>query len=403
MTPDRPEAEAWFEQSTVLRENFVNTPDVDARSLMLSSDSHVIEPPYLWRERMPTRFAEKAPTVVRGDDGDYWYVAGQRSNSFAGGVQPGQRFVDRDSLRAAARFEDVRPGGYEPAAHLAENLEDGIYGSVLYPTVGLLLFGVRDLDLLHAICRAYNDWLAEFCRHDSTRLKGIAMIPLDDIQFAVAELERCGRLGLSGAMISCAPRSEHRYGSAQDRFWAAAQSMAMPLSLHIATDREGADFSEAGIVNADHGVRRALADLIFSGVLHRFPALRIGVVEYELAWIPFFLERMDYTFTQRAARPGWARERLTDLPSHYFRQNVFVSFQEDALGMRDRDLIGLNGLMFGSDYPHTESTFPRSIQILDDVLSELSSTERALVTWKNCARLYGFGESGRSLTQSSES
>lgn len=366
---------------------------------MLSSDSHVIEPPYLWRDRMPGRFAETAPTVVRHDDGDYWYVAGQRSNSFAGGAQPGQRFVDRNSLRAAARFEDVRPGGYEPDAHLAENLEDGIYGSVLYPTVGLLLFGVRDLDLLHAICRAYNDWLAEFCSYDSSRLKGVAMIPLDDIQFAVAELERCGRLGLSGAMISCAPLCDKRYGAEQDRFWAAAQSMAMPLSLHIATDRGGADFSEAGIVNVDYSVRRSLTDLIFSGMFQRFPGLRVGVVEYELAWIPFFLERMDYTFTQRAARPGWARERLSELPSHYFRQNVFVSFQEDALGIRDRDLIGLNGLMFGSDYPHTESTFPRSVEILDDVLSGLTLAERELVTWKNCASLYGFSESEQFFTE----
>ncbi|MBM3346205.1 MAG: amidohydrolase [Betaproteobacteria bacterium] len=358
--------------------------------LILSSDSHVIEPPALWLERVPPKYAEQAPRVLRHEDADYWYVAGERSNSFAGGAQAGQRFVDRESLRSAARFEDVRPGGYDPAAHLAENLEDGIHGSVLYPTVGLLLFGVRDLALLHAICRAYNDWLAAFCRHDPSRLKGVAMIPLDDLEFSINELERCRRMDLAGAMISCAPLPDQRYGSAQDRFWSAAQSLDVPLSLHIATDRSGADFSEAGISNADHSVRQSLADLIFTGVLHRYPKLRIGVVEYELAWIPFFLDRMDYTFTQRAARPGWSRERLRELPSHYFRQNVFVSFQEDALGIRDRGLIGLEGLMFGSDYPHTESTFPRSRQILGELLAGVPSDEHARLTWGNCARLYGF-------------
>lgn len=365
-----------------------------ASQLMLSSDSHVIEPPHLWLDRIGSRFKEQAPRVVRHEHADYWYVAGARSNSFAGGAQAGQRFVDRASLRSAARFEEVRPGGFEPAAHLAENLEDGIYGSVLYPTVGLLLFGVRDIALLHAICRAYNDWLAEFCSHDRPRLKGVAMIPLDDLEFAVDELARCQRMQLSGAMISCSPLPEQRYGLAQDRFWAAAQALEMPLSLHIATDRGGADFSEAGIANADHSVRQGLADLVFSGVFQRYPLLRVGVVEYELAWAAFFLNRMDYTFTQRAARPGWSRERLTELPSHYFRQNVFVSFQEDALGIRDRDLIGLDGLMFGSDYPHTESTFPRSRQVLDDVLADLTSAERSRVTWENCARVYGFDQPG---------
>jgi predicted TIM-barrel fold metal-dependent hydrolase len=334
-----------------------------ANALMLSSDSHVIEPPHLWLEQIDARFKDQAPRVVRHDDADYWYVAGKRSNSFAGGAQAGQRFVDRAALRSAARFEEVRPGGFEPAAHLEENLVDGIYGSVLYPTVGLLLFGVRDLAQLQAICRAYNDWLADFCSHDRARLKGIAMIPLDDLEFALDELERCRKMQLSGAMISCSPLPEQRYGPAQDRFWAAAQALEMPLSLHIATDRGGADFSEAGIANADHSVRQSLADLIFSGVLQRHPSLRIGVVEYELAWIPFFLDRLDYTFTQRATRPGWSR---------------------------DRDIIGLDGLMFGSDYPHTESTFPRSREILDGVLAELTSGEHRRVTWGNCARLYGF-------------
>jgi predicted TIM-barrel fold metal-dependent hydrolase len=364
--------------------------NVSSTEFILSSDSHVIEPPSLWLERIERRFAHRAPQVQSHEDADYWYVDGQRSNSFAGGAQPGQRFLDGESLRSAARFEEVRPGGYEPAAHLAENLEDGINGSVLYPTVGLLLFAVRDLELLHAICRAYNDWLSEFCSHDRARLKGVAMIPLDDLEFAVTELERCHRMGLSGAMISCAPLPDQRYGLIQDRFWAAAQALGMPLSLHIATDRSGADFSEAGIANADHSVRKSLADLIFSGLFQRFPRLRVGVIEYELAWIPFFLERMDYTFTQRASRPGWSREKLTELPSHYFHENVFVSFQEDALGIRDRHLIGIEGLMFGSDYPHTESTFPRSRQILAELLADLSKSDRAGVTWRNCARLYGF-------------
>jgi predicted TIM-barrel fold metal-dependent hydrolase len=366
---------------------------------ILSSDSHVVEPPDLWQTRLAPHFRERAPRVVQEADGDWWMVDGYRTNSFQGGTQAGKRFESPEELKPAARFADVRPGAYLPEEHLKDNELDGVYGSVLYPTEGLLLFSVPDSALLTAIFRAYNDWIAEFCSAASHRLKGIAMINVDDVPAAVQELERCRTRGLAGAMITVYPPETRAYDHADyEPFWAAAQDLEMPLSLHIATNRPAPQqpweefrvIKPALFANADHWVRVSLGHMIFSGVLERYPRLYVGSVEHELSWIPHFLERLDYTYTQRAQREGWHRFKSAALPSDFFHRQVFVSFQEDRLGIRDRALIGVDNLMWGSDYPHTEATFPRSQQILEHILAGVPMHEREKITHSNVARLYHF-------------
>jgi hypothetical protein len=135
-------------------------------------------------------------------------------------------------------------------------------------------------------------------------------------------------------------------------------------------------------------VRVSLGHLILEGVFERYPTLRVGSAEHELAWVPFFLDRLDYTHTQRARRVHWHRYRGDALPSDFFRRNTFLSFQEDAMGIRDRSLIGVGGLMWGSDYPYTESTFPRSRVILERILEGVPHEERRQITARNAAQLY---------------
>lgn len=371
---------------------------VMAAYTILSSDSHVVEPPDLWTDRIATRFRERAPQVVRQADGDWWFVDGYRTNSFQGGAQPGKRFEKPEELRPAARFDEVRPGAYLPEAHLQDNEADGVYGSVLYPTEGLLLFSVPDSALLSAIFRVYNDWIADFCSASPGRLKGIAMINVDDVADAVKELQRTRARGLAGAMMTVYPPEARAYDHpAYEPLWAAAQDLDMPLSLHIATNRPSPeaweDFSvikPAVFANADHWVRVSLGHMIFSGVFERYPHLHVGSVEHELSWVPHFLDRLDYTYTQRAPRQGWRRFKSAALPSDFFHHNVFLSFQEDLLGIRDRALIGVENLMWGSDYPHTEATFPRSQQILERILEGVPPAERQQITSANVARLYHF-------------
>jgi predicted TIM-barrel fold metal-dependent hydrolase len=263
----------------------------------------------------------------------------------------------------------------------------------------LQLFSVPDSTLLTALFRSYNDWIAEFCSAYPTRLKGIAMINVDDVPEAAKELERSRKHGLAGAMITVYPAEGRSYDRPEyEPFWAAAQALDMPLSLHIATNRpspglpleDNRSTRPALLANADHWVRVSLGHMIFAGVFERYPRLQVGTVEHELSWAPHFLERIDYTYTQRARRDWWYRFKGQALPSDFVHRNVFLSFQEDHLGIRDRDIIGVGNLMWASDYPHTESTFPRSQQILERILAGVSDEERQQITYTNVARLYHF-------------
>lgn len=367
---------------------------------VVSSDSHIIEPPDLWTRVAPDD--AELPRVVREDDGDWWYVAGRRTMSFLG-IQTGERFAhEPDRLRTSAMFEDVRDSAYDPARYLAENESDGIWGSVLYPSQGLVLYAVPESDALTRAARIYNDWLAAFCAHDPARLKGVAMLNTDDPAEAARELRRAHGLGLAGGLIPVRTPAWNPYRNpAYEPLWQAAEELGMPLSLHVGTDRADPRTGEffldikevppSVFVNKDQQVRAALGDLILSGVLERHPGLRVGTVEHELAWIPFFLDQMDYTYTDRPARGAWHRFADPEaLPSHYWHRNCFASFQEDALGVRVRDVIGVGTLMFGSDYPHTESTFPRSREILGGLLADVPADEAARIASGNVAELYGF-------------
>ena len=371
-----------------------------AKTWMISSDSHIVEPPDLWTARASD---ERLPHVVREADGDWWYIDGRKTMSFLG-IQPGMRFEkDPTKLRTSATFEEVAPAAYDPAAYLTANEDDGVWGSVIYPSEGLVIFSVPNSEVVTKAMAVYNDWIADFCSHDTSRLKGIGMVNVDDPAEATAELRRCHSLGLAGALITVAPPVWLPYRSRDfDEFWSTAEELAMPLSLHVGTDRADSRAGEfvlnvknvppSVFVNKDYPIRRTLADFMFSGVFERHPGLRIGTVEHELGWIPFFLEQLDYTYTDKPPRgPEWAR--LSDpnaLPSQFFRTNCFASFQEDSLGMRLRDMIGVETLMWGSDYPHTESTFPRSRKVLAEVLKGVPDDEVQRIVAGNAAELYSF-------------
>ena len=367
--------------------------------VILSSDSHVFEPPDLWSTRIDAAFRARAPRMVRIDGADQIVVETDQVLSGIGLISnAGARFEAPETISAQGRFEDVHRGGYDPAQHLADMTLDGVAGEVLYPSQGLFYFRVADSALMSAIFRAYNDWLAEFCRTDPARLKGIAMINLDDVEDGRRELERAARLGLAGAMITEYPLEHRRYDQPEyEPFWAAAQALGMPLSLHTATRRQG-KIRGAGAKTLRDASSRAtkvfgpatsLCDMIFSGVFERYPRLQLVIVEFELAWVPHLLASMDYTYRERQEE---AIYRFKDAmrPSDFFYRNVSVSFQEDAIGIRLRDVIGVDNMMWGSDYPHSESTFPQSRRILAEILAGVPDDEQAKIAGANAARLYGF-------------
>ncbi len=367
--------------------------------MILSSDSHVFEPPDLWTNRIDAAFRDRAPHIERIDGADQLVVEGSQAIAGIGLISnAGARFEAPETITDHATFDDVHVGGYDPAQHLSDMRLDGVSGEVLYPSQGLFYYKVEDGLLFSAICRAYNDWLGDFCSTDPLRLKAIAMLNVDDVSDAVGELTRCAQKGFCGAMITEYPLEERRYDHPDyEPLWAAAADLNMPISLHTATRRQG---TTAGIVERTirDATRRATkvvlpamstCDMIFSGVFDRHPNFKLAIVEYELAWVPHLLSTMDYVYKERHDEATYRfKDGLT--PSDIFARNVYLSFQEDDIGIRLRDRIGTERMMWGSDYPHSESTFPRSREILDDILDGVPADERDQILCNTTAELYGF-------------
>ena len=203
---------------------------------VISSDNHVIEPVDLWTGRGEPKFKDRLPHVESLEEGDWWFSDSLKLMGVAGGTnQVGVRFEEPEKLSMEARKEEVPLGGYIPEEHIKDMDIDGIDVSIVYPTLGLQLYGtVPDSDLLSSIFRTYNDWVGEFCSAVPSRLKGIAMVNVDVVQDGVKELERCAKMGFVGAMIPVYPPEDRPYNKPEyEPLWAAAQDLGMPLACTL--------------------------------------------------------------------------------------------------------------------------------------------------------------------------
>jgi predicted TIM-barrel fold metal-dependent hydrolase len=198
-------------------------------------------------------------------------------------------------------------------------------------------------------------------------------------------------------MISIDPVLPYHH-PAYDRFWATAEALNLPLSLHTGTMRWKTGMDTSAVVmqsafdfsNREHNPRECVNSMVFAGIFERYPELKVGVVEFEVAWAPYFINRMDEFYKQRPTGVQLPRFKNDMLPSDFFRNNIFIGFQEDDLGIQLRHHIGVNTLLWGSDYPHAESTFPKSREILGQILAGVPEDEQAKIAGENTAKLYGF-------------
>jgi predicted TIM-barrel fold metal-dependent hydrolase len=208
-------------------------------------------------------------------------------------------------------------------------------------------------------------------------------------------------MGLVGSFIPVSPLPGKPYSSPiYDRFWATAQEYKHPLLLHIATPRYGIPANEftmditeltgAGRSTTDYWVRYSLGSMLFAGVFDKFPGLKIGSVEHEASWIPHWLQQMDFTYVERPVfTKGWkSAEGL--MPSDYWKRNMFVEFMEDGLSVQLRDRIGVENMLWGSDYPHAEATFPRSQQFIQRMFEGVPDGDVRKITSENAARMFQF-------------
>jgi predicted TIM-barrel fold metal-dependent hydrolase len=369
-----------------------------AQDLMISADSHVIEPRNLWVERMEKAFRDRAPRVETnpgGLSGEWFICEGLEprpaSLAFAAGKDPSEY----NEFQKAANYDEGIAGGWEAAPRLKDMALDGVEAEIIYTTLGFRLFGLLDEPFQRELFRVYNDWLAELCRYAPKQLLGLAMIPLLDIERGIKELRRCAKLGLRGALIMCSPPEGQTYADASyDPFWAEAQELGMPLSLHLGTGHGKESRYDSNlfmrIMSIPHEVQRTFSSLVFGGVLERFPELRVVSAENDIGWLPHFLARADLTHHKLGSlKMGpWSGVKLSLLPSEYFRRQVYATFIDDEVGVRNADLFGTDNYMWSSDYPHLMATWPRSREAVARNFQGIGDDVRRKIVRENVAHLY---------------
>lgn len=354
-----------------------------------SADSHITEHPDAYRAHIEPAFRDRAPHLVHGDAGDVYVIPDMPNAVLPMGLIAcaGQR---NDDIRLTGRFADWHRGGWDPRARLADQDRDGVAGELLYPTVGMVLCGHDDFDLKHACMEAYNRWLAEYCAVHPDRLFGIGQTAMRSPADGTADLERIKALGLRGVMLPSRPAVNDYDSPIYDEFWQAAVALELPLSFHILTDPADTAIGRGPMMNRAMAIIRGNQDiismLVFGGVFERHPRLRIVCVEADAGWLPHWMYRMDHYYDRhrylRAAS-------LTRMPSEYVREHVYVTFQDDWVAFRMLDMVNPERLMWANDFPHSDSTWPCSQEVLRRHAAHLSDRERDLILHDNVAALYG--------------
>lgn len=365
---------------------------------IFSADSHVSEPGELWVQRIDKEFQFRAPRLERrernGKLQDLWIYEGFPPHPV--GVGLGAAARHGENFRAEGRgYADALPGGWDPAARLEDQDADGVEGEILHTTLAFRLFWTRDPKLQRAIFRTYNDWLAEFCSYSPHRLVGVPLISLYDVEDGVAELRRSQQMGLRGAMIwlsppaPCSPYTSTLY----DPFWAAAQEMDMPIVLHEITGGAESRLSPSsywdedcslGAVTQPHEAQRILAQFILSGVLERFPQLKIISAENGTDWVAWWLGRIK----RSAGRAGSYPTKLSLTPIEYYYRQVYFTYINEPEAVEHRDLIGIDNLMFATDYPHSASTWPHSQDIVERDSATMTPEEKRKLIHDNVLRVF---------------
>jgi predicted TIM-barrel fold metal-dependent hydrolase len=315
--------------------------------------------------------------VVSREDGDYFVIVPTKprrpgDHGVGVGLLATRRKYDDPQgfdFGHVGRWRDVPESAYDPGKRVAELDAEGIEAELIYPTFGLGMFGVKDREFRHACLSAYNGWLAEYCAAAPARLFGIAAITTDDLERDVAELDRCAKAGLRGAMVAITQKSGASYADPEfDRLWAAAADLGMPVSLHVAASET--PFHNTGNMWADFAcvftpTMYTIVAMIFEGLFDRHRGLKMLSVENDAAWALAVLERMDDRWRHDRHWAGGAGLTSGRKPSEVFHDHVACTFMRDRTAILNREIIGRANLMWGSDFPHFDGAWPDSSAALE--------------------------------------
>jgi uncharacterized protein len=360
--------------------------------LCIASDSHVVEPPEMFAP-LQKKLGSRAPRVVKTELGDQLDRGNGTLGLPIGGFLIVGMDLASDETRAQTRrgYAIARPGVYDINERLKDQDKDGVNAELLYPSVLFDVYQVEDVEVVSETFAAYNDWLLEYIKPAPSRLFGLGAIQLRDLDHALDEMRRVKEMGFVGLAIPCtAPPDKPFSDPFYDRFWAAAEEAQLPLAMHIFA-QASPSHGVPGVPGANSplayiGMEVTLMQLIVGGVCERFPKLQFVPTEFETGWIGNFLRRTDHTWTRHGGKIAGCT--LPKPPSYYWHRQFTATFEDDPIGIRTRDFIGLKNLMWGSDYPHGDSIFPESQQILDSLFSADEAPDRFAVTAENVVNLY---------------
>ena len=389
---------------------------------VVSVDDHVVEPPHVWQRWLPARWRDRGPRVVQDSCETVISPGASAARYVKGGEGP---VVDwwtyEDLLRpipqvmacagfppesltvAPIRFDEMRPGCHDPAARLADMDLNRTERSLCFPTfprfAGQVFTEARDKDLALACVRAFNDWMVEeWCGDSGGRLIPLVIVPMWDAALAAEEVRRNAARGCRAVAFTELPAnlglpSIHDATRHWDPFLAACDETGTVVNMHIGSGSRMPKTSDdapagVGIALTSLNAYMAMADWLLSGTLARFPRLKIAFSESQVGWMPFLLERLDAMYVKSKA---WANldPAITDLPSSYVPGRVFGCFFDDMVGVEMRHRIGIRQLVFETDYPHQDTTWPHTDRLVAQIAAAVPADELDLLVRINALDMLG--------------
>jgi predicted TIM-barrel fold metal-dependent hydrolase len=391
---------------------------------IISVDDHVVEPPNVWMDRLPKKYHDVGPRIVRSKMGEITFIGGKFTAAPPDGDGDSKSFdVDwwhyedlrRPLLRLDAAagypreevtlrgvtYDDMRKGAWSVPERLADMDTNWIDASLCFPTFprfcGQTFLEASDKDLALLCVKAYNDWMVdEWCAPSNGRLIPLTLIPLWDAELAGEEVRRNAARGVHAVCFSEIPPflglpSVHDPDNYWDPFFRACEETDTVINMHIGSSSKmpstSADAPPAvGSTITFANACFSLVDWLMCGVFSRFPRLVIAYSEGQIGWIPYILERADVVWDENRAWGGVA-DKVLEPPSELFRKHVYGCFFNDAHGLRSIDDIGVDNITYESDYPHSDSTWPNTRQIAEQQMKGLDDDVIEKIVRGNAIRM----------------
>lgn len=367
-------------------------------------DGHILEPPDLWEEYLEPRYRDRAMKIVKDEEGlEYLSIDGKKSFFLQGGTLAAVAAIGQDVkpflTPGKIDYKDaILPGGIDPHERIKVMDEEGIDATLIYPSVGLSWeVNCEDSKLAAAYCRAYNNWMFDFCKPYPDRLVPVAHIPMRDVEESVKELKRTAKLGAKAAMIYSESPGQRPYGSTYyDPLWAEAQDLDIPITIHPAV---GGENSVPNVlyptrdvpawwffVTGGDDVKLQFTTFFNEGTFDRFPRLKVVVLEAGCGWIAHWIYRMDEKYEVNGFTTPMKLK-----PSEYFQRQCWISMDPDeSLAPLMIERLGADKFLWAYDYPHSDSgTNP--VKELKETLKPLPEDAQRKVFGENAMELYHLG------------